>query len=230
MFGGTLGVLRNSSLDTQYRFSFSSFFAEAKNLFFPLLWLFTIALLGIGGIVIVFGILTVIGFSVIHPYSSSGTTFSTFLVSFFILLAIFSGLIIVLGGLIFTFYAAIALAVGKKGVVDSFGDTWNYLTNKPAAFLFYIILVIAMVAIYIALNVIAGLFSMIPVAGFVIGIPYRFAVSILINYLSVAMWSSLLVFYIRGINLPVNQNNTFSSPGGSAQGGRELQRAQRNSF
>lgn len=230
VFGGTLGVLRNSSLDTQYRFSFSSFFAEAKNLFFPLLWLFNIALLVIIGILIVFGILTVIGFSVIHTYSGSGTTLSTFVVSFFTLLAIFSGLIIVLGGLIFTFYAAIVLAVGKKGVIDSFRDTWNFLINKPTAFLFYIIVVIVMVAITIVLNVIAGSFSMIPMAGFIIGIPYRFAVSILMNYLSVVMWSSLLVFYIKGINLPVKTNNAFSSPGRSAQGGREPQRARRNSF
>ncbi len=229
-FGGTLGVLRNSAIDTQYRFSFSSFFAEAKNLFSPLLWLFSITLLVITGIVMVFGILTVIGFFVIHTYSGSGTTLSTFIVSFFTLLAIFSGLIIVFGGLIFTFYAAIVLVVGKKGVIDSFRDTWNFLTNKPTAFLFYIILVIAVVVINIVLTIITGTFRMIPMAGFVIGIPYHFAVSILMNYLSVVMWSSLLVFYIRGINLPVKTNNAFSSPGRSAQGGREPQRARRNSF
>ncbi|MEF9427619.1 MAG: hypothetical protein L0956_10840 [Candidatus Mariimomonas ferrooxydans] len=61
----------------------------------------------------------------------------------------------------------------------------------------------AIVGINIALTIMTGTFRMIPLAGLVIGIPYHFAVSILMNYLSVVMWSSLLVFYIRGINLPV---------------------------
>lgn len=202
-FGGMLGVLRNAALNIQYKFSFSSFFKEAKKLFFPLLWLFSIALLVITAIVIILGILTVVIFFVTHAFSESGTRLSVFVTSFFSLLIIFLTIIGGLASIIFMVYAAMALAVEKKGVIDSFKNAWNFVTNKPMAFLFYIILVISIIAVNIILMILGGSFRMIPTVGPLINIPYKLIYYVLQSYLGIVMWGSLLVFYIKGINYPV---------------------------
>lgn len=193
VFGGTLGVLRNAALNIQYKFSLSSFFKEAKKLFFPLLWLFSIAFLVIIAIIIVLGILTVVIFFVTHAFSESGTRLSVFVTSFFSLLIISLSIIIGLVSLIFTVYAAIALVVEKSRVINSFKNAWNFLKSKPMAFLFYILLVISIIAVNIILTIFGGSFRMIPLV--------LFAVQ---SYLGVVMWSSLFVFYIKGINYPVH--------------------------
>ncbi len=203
VFGGMLGVLRNAALNIQYKFSLSSFFKEAKKFFFPLLWLFSIALLVITVVVIVFGILVGVVISAIYAFKESGTTLSVFVTSFFSLLIIFLSIIVGLASVIFTVYAAIALVVEKNGVADSFKNAWNFVKNKPMAFLFYIILVIGIIAVNITLKILGGSFSMIPVVGLLISIPFQLIYYVVQSYLGVVMWSSLLVFYIKGINYPV---------------------------
>ena len=202
VFGGTLGVLKNAAFDEQYKFSLSSFFKEAKKIFFPLLWLFSIAFLVITSFVIMFVILAGLLVYVTHLFGESNTTLSVFVTSFFTLLFIFLSIIGGLASVIFTVYAAIALAVENKGVIDSFKITWNFVTTKPISFLFYIILVFGIVGINIVLMILGVSFRMIPVVGVLIDIPYQFIYYGAQTYLGVVMWGSLVVFYIRGTHHP----------------------------
>lgn len=204
VFGGTLGVLRNAALNIQYKFSFPSFFKEAKKLFFPLLWLFSIALLVITVVIIVFGIVTGVAFFVIQVLSGgSETTLSVFVVSFFTLLIVFLSLIIGFASVIFTAYVAITLVVEKKKVIDSFKKAWDFVKNKPMAFLFYIILVSGIMGVNILLVLLGGSFQMIPMISILISIPYQLIAYAVQIYLNVVMWSSLVVFYVKGVNYSV---------------------------
>ena len=198
VFGGMLGVLRNASLDSKYRFSFSSFFAEAKKLFFPLVWLFSVALFVITAVIIIFGILTGVWFFTVHALSTPDSTLSVFVVSFFTMLVIFLSLVAGLFSVIFTVYASIALAVERKGVSDSFKKTWNFVMNKPGAFLFYILLVICVVALNIVLWLLGASFRLIPMIGLIVSIPYQIILHVFQSYLAVVMWSSLIVYFIKG--------------------------------
>lgn len=202
VFGGTLGVLRNAAINEQYRFGFSSFFGEAKKVFFPLLWLFSIALLVIIGILTVFGVLAGILISMIRVYSDTVTAYSIFATYFFGLL----GITFVLAGIIFTAYAAIVLVVENSKVMASFKNTWNFMKNKPMAFVFYIILFIGIIAANFVLIALGVSFSTAPVVSYLFIIPYRLISYVVQSYLGVVMWGALLVFYIKGINFPVCTN------------------------
>jgi hypothetical protein len=202
-FGGTLGVLRNSILNIKYKFSLSSFFYEAKNLFFPLLWLLSVVLLAITIIVIIFGILTSIVITLLYLYGESESTFTVFIVSFFTLLIFFSLFLGTLGGLIYTAYSIISLVVDKKGTSESFRRTWDFLKNKPKAFLFYIILIFGMFGINIGIAIFGGVLQMIPAVGIFISIPYNLVYYAVQAYLSIVLWSVLLIYYMKETDYPV---------------------------
>ncbi len=210
IFGGTLGVLRNAALNMQYKFSFSSFFEEAKKLFFPLLWLFSIALLFVSAFVFIFGIFTAVVIYVLLAYRDSGTAFSVFITYFLGLLIIFFSVIGTLACLIFTVYASLALAVKEKGVIDSFKNAWNFVKNKPFAFLFYIILVIGVTAANLLLVILGASLSAVPLTGLILGIPYRILSFVVQSYLGVLMWASLLIYYIKNISPPAYGDTSLS--------------------
>jgi hypothetical protein len=202
-FGGTLGVLRNSILNIEYKFSLSSFFYEAKKLFFPLLWLLSVVLLAITIIVIIFGILTSIVITVLYLYGESESMFSVFIVSFFALLIFFSLFFGCLAGLIYTAYSIISLVVDNRGTSESFKKAWNFLKGKPKAFLFYIILIFGMLGINIGIAIFGGVLQLIPAVGIFISIPYNLVYYAVQAYLSIVLWSALLIYYMKGNDYPV---------------------------
>ncbi len=202
-FGGMLGVLNTAITNIQYEFTLSSFFNEAKKLFFPLLWLFSVAFLIITGVVIIFMLTIVLSVFILQGLRSTGSTFSVFITSFFSLLIIFLSTVMGLASVVYTVYAAVALIVEKKGVGESFTLAWNFIKNRPSAFFFYIFLVFSMFSVNIVLTLLGEILFLFPPSGFVLAIPYYLAVYGVQLYLGVVMWSSLLVFYIKGTNHPV---------------------------
>jgi len=213
VFSGKLGVLRNAAIDNQYKFRLSSFFAEAKKLFFPLLWIFSIML----PIILVAVILIFVGFIIYYIYASSGaeTSSSIFIASFLSLLTILLGVVGVLGSMIFTFYASIALAVEKEGVISSLKKTFNFIKNKPMSILFLIILYVAIIVVSIVFALFGELFAMIPVVGLIISIPYQLISSVVQIYLGIVMLGSLIAYYIKSIDYPVSPARKEVSPGPS---------------
>jgi hypothetical protein len=199
IFSGTLGVLRNAALNGQYNFSLSSFFSEAKKVFFPMLKLFSIALLVIILLMIVFGVSAGILISMISAYGKMVTTVSVFVTYFFILF----GITVVLISIIFTAYAAIVLVVEKNRVMDSFRNTWNFIKNKPMAFVFYIILVFGIIAANLLLIALGASFSAAPIIGYAFLIPHRLISYVVQSYFGVVMWGSLIAYYIKATNYPV---------------------------
>jgi len=198
VFGGTLSMLRNTVVNRQYSFSLSSFFSEARKVFFSMLNLFSVAFLAIIAILIVFGISAGILISIVSAYDGIATTVSVFTTYFFILL----GVTVVLVSIIFTAYTAIVLVVEKNRVTDSFRNAWNFIKNKPMAFVFYIILIIGIVAVNLLLIVLGASFGAAPIIGYIFLIPHWLISYVVQSYLGVVMWSSLIIYYIKATNYP----------------------------
>lgn len=200
-FGGMLGTLRNAVMNKQFKFNFSTFFSEAKRLFISFLLLLLLTILIVIGILIATGFFAGTIVSIIDTYAGRSATPLSIFTTYFVGLI---GIILCFFIIIFSSYTAIALAVEKgKKVLSSFRNTINFIKAKPTAFLFYIIIVVGIILINFILITIGAIFSMLPKIGFLISIPYQiFYYCIVQSYLTVLMWGSLLVFYIKNIHLP----------------------------
>jgi hypothetical protein len=194
--GGTLGVLRNSAVNIQYRFSLSSFFKEANKTFSRLFWLVSIlSLIFIalfGAVIIAGGI--VAGF--MQGFSWAETTLQVFLSSFVFLSIIIIGIIIFFSGLIFTVYSILCLVIEEKGPADTIRTTFNHLKRTPQAFLFIIILSAGAVAVHLAFILIMIPLGMLPFLDIVL---YLVSVAFQ-NYLAIVVWSALTVYYTKATN------------------------------
>ncbi len=193
-FSGMLGVLRNSALNEEYKFTFHSFFEEAKRFFFPLMWLFSLAILAVIGVFIVFGILA----GILISYSETSAPFSLFITYFLGLL----GLAIGFAGVIYSAYAAVALVVEKGKVMGAFKTALDFVRHRPLAFLFYIILVVGIIFVNIILITLGISFSAVPIIGILATILFQVLINVVQSYLVVVMWASLLIFYIKGTHQP----------------------------
>jgi hypothetical protein len=198
VFSGTLGVLRNTALNGNYAFRFSSFFTEARNAFFPLLWLFSIAFLVVSSLLIGFAVMAIVIISLTGISGDPKTTLSLFMTYFFGLL----GLVIILLGIIFTAYSAVALMVEKGRVLNSFSCTWNFIKNKPMSFVFYIILVIGIIASNFILLALGASLSAAPMIGYIFIIPHRLISSLVQSYLGMVMWGALISYYMKAVKGP----------------------------
>lgn len=197
--GGTLGVLRNSAVNIQYRFSLSSFFKEAKIIFSRLFWLVSILFLifiALFAAVIISGGV-VAGF--MQGFSWSETTLKVFLSSFVFLSTIVFGIIIFFSWFIFTVYSILCLVIEEKGPADSIKNTFNLLKRTPQAFLFFIILLAGAIAVNLVFFIIMIPFGMLPFLDIVL-----YCVSVVFqNYLAIVVWSALTVFYTKVTDHPV---------------------------
>jgi len=195
-FAGMLGVLSKAALNKEYKFGFHSFFEEAKRFFSPLLWLFSFAILIVIVVFIVFGVLA----GILISFSETSPPVSLFITYFLGLLGIAVGF----ASAILSAYAAIALVVEKGKVISSFKNALNFIKYKPFAFLFYIILIIGIIAVNIILITLGISFSAVPIIGILAAVLFQIMINIVQSYLIVVMWGSLVVFYIKGTHQPIH--------------------------
>lgn len=203
VLGGILGVLRNSAVYVQYRFSTSSFFKEANRglsglvrlvlvLSFIFLLVF-IAFIASGGIAA----------AAMQAFSGQGTSLETFFSSFIAMSVLVFSAIIFMAVIMFSVYSMVVLTVERKGAVDSVKMTFDFLKERPGAFVFYMVLFAVVIAVNLMFFLLKIPFSLMPdIAPF-------FAVFIsLLNtffqsYIAVFVWSSLIVYYVKCTNYPV---------------------------
>lgn len=203
VFSGTLGVLRNSFLDRQYKFNLPSFFKEGRSLFFSILGFAMLVFLLLIFISFILGILAGIGFSIVSEYGKDGTFIAMFIAYFLSLLLILIGIIIIIGVLTLSAYAVTILAVEKTGTINAFRKGFNFIKNKPKAILFCAILIGGYMLVKFILIMVNYPFSLIPLIGALITIPYQMFSYVLLNYLLIVMLSSLIIFYIKNRDYPV---------------------------
>lgn len=203
VLGGTLGVLRNSAVNIQYRFSLSSFFREAGSNFWPLFWLVSIIFLAFTVILIVFVVSGGIIAAVVQSMTGGEGTLGVFFNSFVMMTLIIFSIILLLGCCIFSVYSVVVSVIDGKGSMESIKRTSDFLKKKPGALFFYFILLAGIIAINIVFLVLRVPFSMVPVLAPVMHIVLTLFSSIFQSYLAVVLWSCLIAYYLRGTDYPV---------------------------
>ena len=197
--GGTLGVLKNSAVNIQYKFSMASFFKEANINFSRL---FRLVSLLVSGVIVLFLLFIVSGVMVaviMQAVTESGSALEMFFSSFSVLTIVVFSIIIVAAGFIFSVYSMIALVMEGRGVMDSIRRASGFLKQMPGAFLFYVILFIGIIAVNVVLYTIQVSFIAAPLMTPLIYLLTAF----FRNYLRIVIWSSLIVYYIKGTDYPV---------------------------
>lgn len=189
-FTGMLGVLCRAALNKEYRFSFHLFHDEAKRFFFPLMWLFSVAILIVIGVFVILGILA----GILISFSESSTPISVFITYFLGLLGITFGFI----SIIISAYAAIALVLEKGGIMNAFNSALDFIKHRPSAFLFYIILVVGILFVNIIVIALGISFSAVPIIGILATVLLQVLINAAQSYLVVVMWASLVAFYLKG--------------------------------
>jgi hypothetical protein len=201
--GGTLGVLKGSAVNIQYKFRFLSFFKEANTHFSRLLWLVSLVLLGVTAIFLVFLIMGLITVAVVQIITDSGSTFEIFFNSFALLTTVIFSITFILTGFIFTVYSLVILVTDGKGIKESIGGTYNFLRQHPQALLFYVILFIAIIGANTVYYGIQVSFAVIPVMA-----PFIYLFNAFFqSYLSIIVWSSLIAYYVKVSDYPVYLSN-----------------------
>ncbi|MBI4686623.1 MAG: hypothetical protein HY756_02425 [Nitrospirae bacterium] len=201
--GGILGVLRSSFLNRQYKLSLSSFFKEGKSLFPSMLGFAFILLLGLIAISFMLGILVGIGFSVINAYTED--SFPSLFIAYFLgLLVVSIGIIIAFGGITLSAYALTIIVVERSRTLDAFRMSFNFLKKKPRALLFYAVIALGYMVIDFMLIILNYPFTLIPLIGVFLNIPYNMLSYILLNYLLIVASGALIVFYLKNAGYSVH--------------------------
>ena len=197
--GGTLGVLKNSAADIQYKFSMASFFKEANINFSRLFRLVSLLLSGVIALFLLFIVSGVIVAVIMQAVTETGSAFEMFFNSFAMLTIVIFSVIIVVAGFIFSVYSIIALVIEGKGAMESIRRASAFLKKNPQAFLFYVILFTGIIAANVIFYSIQLSFIAAPVMT-----PLIYLLNVFFqNYLTIVLWNSLIVYYIKGTDYPV---------------------------
>ncbi|MBI4826604.1 MAG: hypothetical protein HY807_09335 [Nitrospirae bacterium] len=207
VLSGTLGVLKNSAIVKGYRFSFSSFFKEAGEHIFPLIWMICLTTTIFFIIFAIFFILSFIGMDIRDSISGHGFFIKDFMASFFVLFVIVFGLISSVASMIFIVYSMVVAVVETGGVMSAAKKTFAFLINKPSAFFFFIILIAGFIGANVILLLFAAPMSMLFHMKLLTTISAAVLNTIIQSYLVVVMWSSLTAFYIKAVTHEVSQIN-----------------------
>jgi hypothetical protein len=203
VLSGTLGILKNSAVNVQFRFSLSSFFKEANRNFFrifrlSLLLFFTFPMIFIS-LVVTGGIAAGAGWIVAGTDTALEVFFSSF-VSLSIMILI---IMIFLAYFIFAVYSVVASFIDGSGVMDSIRRSYYFLKQKPAAFLFCAVLIIGFIALNLVFFLLRIPFSIDPVMAPIVNILFSLMNAVFQAYLGIVVWSSLIVYYVKGTNYPI---------------------------
>lgn len=185
VLSGTLGVLRSSAVDAVSGFSFSLFFKEAGKNFAGLFWLILILMTGFVALMIFFAVIAGIGWIVIKSVGDAGYV-QVFLKSFISMSYFVFSLIFFFAAVVFAAYSITVLMIEGTGVMKSIKSTYCFLIDNPVAFVFCLILLAGFVASNFIFISFSMMFFIVPLIN-----------SVLQSYLSIVLWSSLFVYYMK---------------------------------
>lgn len=205
VLSGTLGVLKNSVTDMRYSFSFSSFLSESGKHFFPLMWLMSVTFMGLFLVLTVFLILSIIGFDIREPVSGAGSFINVFVSSFINLAFVVFGSIISLAAFVFVVYSMAVSVIEGSGVMNSLRKTSIFLKDRPSAFIYYFVLFFGIFAVNVLILLFEVPMGMASDGRLLMTLMAAFTGIAIQSYLMVALWSCLIVFYVKATNLIVHQ-------------------------
>jgi hypothetical protein len=214
IFSGSVGFIGRCILDPSEKFTMRAFFAEAKKLFFPLMW-FTL-FVGLVFIAIAF-VLGLFGggiAAIVSAAKSQDSTLALFLGIFFSLVLALIGLFLILGTLASTVYGIAALRFGQKGAIASFRTAAGFLWKHQSAFWLYVILFLGYILVSFVVMLVVYPFNLIPIIGTIISFPFQILSYVVQGYLGLVIFAVVFNYYyemeIR--ETPTEKAETAASP------------------
>lgn len=197
--GGTLGVLRASAADKNYRAGLSSFLKEANRNFPPLFRLF----LAESAIIVLFCMIVIVvegGIIISMQGIAWLETFPEILFgSFLLMVSVVFVLVVLFIYIMFMMCSAVVMAFDGGGVSEALGRTVGFLKKAPEAFLFTSLLFISVIAVNVLAFNLKVTFALL-LGGFVLSV----MIAVLQNYLAVIVWSSLTAYYMAWTRDPAS--------------------------
>ena len=195
VFAGSIGSVGHAVLDPSRKFSMKLFFAEAKKVFFPLMW-FSL-FMGLVFILITFclGLLGGGVAAIVQSAKSQDSTLALFLGIFFSLVLALVGITIILGAIAITVYGLAVLFFKAEGAVRSCRDAAVFLWERQSAFWLYIMLFFAYVIASFILMLFTYPFNLIPIIGTIISFPLQLASYVAQSYIGLAIIATVFTYY-----------------------------------
>ena len=195
VFGGSAGLIGRAVRDNTVRFDLNIFFSEGKRLFFPLVGftaIIGVIFIGVAFILGIFGggIAAIISIAREHE-----ATLALFLGIFFSLLLFCVGLILIACTIALTLYGVAAVVFKGEGPLRSTKETIRYLYHHPAALWLYCIIFAGYITVSFLLILFGTPFSLIPIVGTIIAIPYQLFSYAVQSYLGLVIIATTFIYY-----------------------------------
>ncbi|KKL88198.1 hypothetical protein LCGC14_1927140, partial [marine sediment metagenome] len=207
--GGTVGAIAHAAKDKTARFSMGVFWQEAKGLFMPLAWYYTIlSVAALALFALLAGAFAVgtIGYGAMGLGDSRlGVFFSVMGV----LLLGSCGFIFFLCVYVLSVQGLCPLAVEKRGAMASIKRAWGFLEADRKALWLILITVGGYVVIQISIALFGGLLQFIPLLGAIVYVPYSIVANIFGIYLYIALLGAVVSHYVDSTGI-TNSDSTAS--------------------
>lgn len=195
VFGGSAGMIGRAVRDSADRFNMNTFFSEGKRLFWPLAGftaIIGVIFIGIAFILGVFGGGIGVIISIAKGYE---TTLAVVLGIFLSLLLFCIGLALIISSIAITLYGTAAIVLKGTGPWQATKDTIKYLYRNPAALWLYCLVFGGYVLATFLLVLLGMPFSLIPIIGAIIAIPYQIFSYALQSYLGLVIVAVIFIYY-----------------------------------
>lgn len=210
VFGGSSGLIGRSILDPSTRFSFRGFAAEAKKLFFPLMWYSLFVALVFIVIAFFLGILGGGIAMIVSLAKSQDSTLALFLGIFFSLILAVFGISLICAALAVTVYGIAVLFFRQEGAVKSFRDAAGFIWKNQTALWLYLILLMGYVLASFSIMLVVYPLNLIPIIGTIISFPFQVVTYLAQGYLSLVIMAVVFRFYYDAEIRPLKEAEAAS--------------------
>lgn len=204
---GTIGVLKNNILNAAYKFNLKAFFAEGRNFFLSVFFFSTI--IGIAFITLAFmlGLLGGGASTIIEMAKAQEATLALFLGVFFTLVILSIGVFLIMVTLSITTYGIAHLTFHKSKAWKTIKETAKYLYFRPSSMGFYAVLLLGYMMVGFLVILIGSPFTLIPIIGPILSLPYQVITYVIQGYVSLIMLSSIFHYYYKTVySLPSHES------------------------
>ncbi len=211
---GTIGVITNSLLEPDFKFTLSAFFSEGKKRLIPVLGYSLIIGIIFIAVAFIIGILGGGSSAIIEKAKTQEAALALFLGVFFSFLLIGIGIISILAAASVAVYGLAYMSFNRSKALDTLKETIRYLYNNPSSIGFFIILMIGYIVISFLIILIGTPFSLIPFIGPLLFLPYQLVTYAIQGYIWLIMLSSTFHYYYKtgSILKPVSRLDSYTSP------------------
>lgn len=195
IFAGSIGTIGRNVLDQSLKFSMKRFFAEAKRIFFPLMWFSLCMGLVFIAIAFLFGLLGGGVATIVQSAKSQDSTLALFLGIFFSLVLALFAVSVVLGAIAVTVYGIAIIFFKTEGAIRSFRNAVRFLWDRPSAFWFYVLLFFFYLITSFIMMLFTYPFNLIPFIGTIISFPLQMISYVVQSYVGLAITAAIFIYY-----------------------------------